>query len=127
MKIKLKDNLPFTTVSICLKKSKIQIKDILIDTGSATTVISVDILSSINIRPEPDDKIRIIRGIGGTETVFSRVVDYIQVGNFKRDQFEIEVAGLDYGFGINGILGMDFLVPYGAVLNLKYLELIFTQ
>jgi len=127
LKIKLKDNLPFTTVSICLKKSKIQIKDILIDTGSATTVISVDILSSINIRPEPDDKIRIIRGIGGTETVFSRVVDYIQVGNFKRDQFEIEVAGLDYGFGINGILGMDFLVPYGAVLNLKYLELIFTQ
>jgi hypothetical protein len=33
--------------------------------------------------------------------------------------FEIEVGGMDYGFGMNGILGMDFLMCTGAILNLR--------
>jgi hypothetical protein len=39
--------------------------------------------------------------------------------------FEIEVGGMDYGFEINGILGMDFLLRAGAILNLRELSLEF--
>ena len=49
----------------------------------------------------------------------------MQVDQQRLAQFQIEVGGLDYGFEINGILGMDFLVQAGASINLKELKLEF--
>lgn len=40
--------------------------------------------------------------------VFTRSVDYVQVGERQLSRFEIEIGGLDYGFGIDGILGRIF-------------------
>jgi hypothetical protein len=57
--------------------------------------------------------------------VFARQVDRLQVGQRDVAQFEIEVGGMDYGFEINGILGMDFLVRTGAIINLRVLRLEF--
>ena len=39
----------------------------------------------------------------------------------------IEVGGMDYGFEINGILGMNFLRPAGVVLNLRKMSLSFDR
>ncbi len=59
----------------------------------------------------PEDTLHVIRGVGGTELVFSRCMDYLQVGTQRLSDFETEIGGMDYGFGINGILGMIFFVP----------------
>lgn len=40
----------------------------------------------------------------------------------KLDNFKIEVGVMDYGFEINGILGMDFMKVVGAVINLDKME-----
>jgi hypothetical protein len=64
-----------------------------------------------------------LRGIGGHEMVFNRRIDRLQVGERALAQFAIEIAGMDYGFEINGILGMNFLREAGAVLNLRDLTL----
>ena len=64
-------------------------------------------------------------GIDGSEAVFSRQVDYLQVGERSLVDFEIEVGGMDYGFEINGILGMDFLTHAGAVTDLRKMEIEF--
>ncbi len=119
MQLSLKDNLPFTTVTIAYQGQEVSIDNVLIDTGSASTIFSADSVISINISPLPDDKLHIIRGVGGSETVFSRVVDYVQLGEKKSTNLEIEVGGMDYGFEINGILGMDFLKQVGAIINLR--------
>jgi len=58
-----------------------------------------------------------IHGVGGTEVVFSRQVDKLQVGQQGIERFKIEVGGMDYGFRINGILGMDFLEAQGGRPN----------
>ena len=34
---------------------------------------------------------------------------------------------MDYGFGIQGILGMDFLLRAGAIINLRDLNLEFSK
>ncbi|MCP4135591.1 MAG: hypothetical protein GY754_31775 [bacterium] len=127
MKPELKNDLLYTRLSVCHEGAIIEIDNILIDTGSSSTVISVDILSETGIKPEPTDILQTIRGVGGTEVVFNRVVEFIQVDDFKIKNFEVEVAGMDYGFDINGILGMNFLIPAGATLNLKEIEVHFTQ
>lgn len=40
------------------------------------------------------------------------------LGTLGLDNFKIEVGVMDYGFEINGILGMDFLRKVGAEINL---------
>jgi hypothetical protein len=80
-------------------------------------------LASIGILPSSDDLIGSIRGVGGAETVFHRQIDRLQVGPRAISPFEIEVGMMDYGFQINGILGMDFLLQSGAIINLRELRL----
>jgi hypothetical protein len=36
--------------------------------------------------------------------------------------FEIEVGAMDYGFPADGILGLDFLLRAGALIDLRQLE-----
>jgi predicted aspartyl protease len=60
-KITLVANLPFIQVSISHQgRSKI-IDNVLIDTGSGSTIFKVDILEDIGIKPEEDDVIATIQ------------------------------------------------------------------
>ena len=127
MKLTLQDELPFTTVKASYQGKVIEIPNTLIDTGSATTILSADVLSTLNIFPSPEDPLYTIRGVGGTEVVFVRKIDYLQLGECRLSSFEIEVGGMDYGFEINGILGMDFLKQAGAIINLKEMQIQFEK
>jgi hypothetical protein len=127
MQLWLQDKLPFTTVRIAYKSSAIDIPNVLIDTGSAGSIMAADIVAAIQIVPLPQDTLRVIRGVGGSEAVFIRRVDYLQVGERSLSDFEIEVGGMDYGFEINGILGMDFLLQAGAIINLRDMRIGFAD
>jgi predicted aspartyl protease len=127
MRVALKDNLPFITLTITYKGESIDIPNILIDTGSGTTILAADIVSAINVTPSPEDILYTIQGVGGNEVVFSRTVDFLKVGEQTLADFEIEIGGMDYGFEINGILGMDFLICAGAIINLQSMDLQFAK
>lgn len=127
MRVTLQDNLPFTTIKISFQNIAIYIPNILVDTGSATTVIATDVVEPLQIQPTPEKSLYVIRGVGGTEVVFSHFLDYLQVGEYKISNFEIEIGEMDYGFRINGILGMDFLMQTGAILDLQQLNLQFAS
>lgn len=125
MQLSLRDNLPFVAVTIAYSGHTVEAKHVLIDTGSATTILSADVVARIQVVPSPDDELHIIRGIGGSEVVFSRVVDYLQIGENRLPKCEVEVGGMDYGFQIDGILGMDSLTQMGAIINLREMQLSF--
>ena len=57
--------------------------------------------------------------------VFSRKVDQIEIGERRLKSFEIEIGAMEYGFEINGILGMDFLTKAKAIINLHELKIEF--
>ena len=119
MQLIRKCDLPFTAASITYRGSTIAISQVLVDTGSASTVISADLVDSSGIFPLPADRLSTIRGVGGSEVVFRRRVDCLQVGEKGLVNFDLEVGGMDYGFAINGILGMDFLTEAKAIINLQ--------
>ena len=83
--------------------------NILLDMGSSGTVFGTDKLSAIGLQYEPDDTIRRIRGVGGTEFVFTKRVDAIRLDQFSAHDFELEMGAMDYGFDIDGIIGIDLL------------------
>jgi hypothetical protein len=127
MQLELEDSLAFVTVTIAYQGVQLIVTKVLVDTGSEQTVLAGDVVAGINIVPRPTDIVHTISGVGGIETVFGRQVDYIQVGDRKLTACPIQVGGMDYGFEINGILGMDFLTQAGAVINLRELQIGFAD
>jgi hypothetical protein len=127
MQLTLRDGLILVPVSVAYQDRKIEVPDVVVDTGSATTLLSTDIVVHIGITPEVDDVLHVARGVGGAEVVFSRRVDRLKVGERAIEQFEIEVGGIGEAFDINGILGMDFLLSTGAIINLDKLHLEFSN
>ncbi len=125
MRLTLRDDLILVSVTVTYRGKEINVPDVVVDTGSATTMLSTDIVAQIGVVPEPQDILHIVRGIGGAEVVFSRRVDRLQVGPRAIEQFEIEVGGIDAAFDISGILGMDFLLHAGAIIDLGALRLDF--
>lgn len=103
MSLTLRDNLPFTTVTVTYQGATMDIPHVLVDTGSAATLLAADIVAAIGIVPLPHDTLHTIRGVGGTEVVFTRRLDYLEVGERRLTDFEIEVGSMDYGFEMNGI------------------------
>lgn len=125
MQLRLRDSLPFVTLTVGHKGATVEIANVLVDTGSASTVLAADSLAQIGIEPSPEDILHTLRGVGGTEVVYLRIVDFLEVGESKVIDFEIEVGGMDYGFEISGILGMDFLKASGAIIDLRELQITF--
>jgi hypothetical protein len=124
MKLTLRDGLLFVPLTVLHRGHALTIPDIVVDTGSASTLLSADYLARIDITPEPHDTLYTIRGVGGAEVVFSRRVEQIQAGTCVVNDFEVEVGGVGYGFEINGILGTDFLLRTQAVIDLRELRLV---
>jgi predicted aspartyl protease len=126
MQFQLVDSLPFVTLQVAYLGQSISISNVLLDTGSASTILSADSLEPLSIYPAEDDVLHTIRGVGGTEVVYLRQVDFLQLGDKRLPNFAIEVGGMDYGFTINGILGMDFLLQAGAVIHLATRQITFS-
>lgn len=125
MQLFLQDNLLFTCITISYHSATLEIYHVLVDTGSASTVLSADVVEAIAIFPEPEDTLHIVRGVGGSEVVFEKRLDYLQIGSHRIEQFPVEIGAMDYGFAIHGILGMDFLLEAGAVLDLNRMQIEF--
>ena len=125
MQLQLIDNLPFTSIVVTYKGQTVEVPNVLVDTGSATTIVAADIVQAVQITPSPSDTLYAIRGVGGSEVVFSRRVDSLSLGECNINDFEIEIGGMDYGFEINGILGMDFLLQAGAIIDLRNIKVEF--
>jgi Aspartyl protease len=103
------------------------IPQVLVDTVSAATLLAADIVVAIGIVPLPQDVLHTLRGVGGTEVVLTRRLDSLQVGERSLTNFDIEVGGMDYGFEMHRILGMDFLTQAGAIINLHETTITFTN
>ena len=123
MKISIVDNLPHVTATIKRGIKEAEFNTVLLDTGSAGCVFSVDVLSDAGIEPPPEALIRRIVGIGGEEFVVDIPVDNLSVGDLQTNNFTIEAGNLDYGFHFEAIIGFDFLQQTRAVIDLGTMEI----
>ena len=123
MKIHLRKGLPFISATVVYRGNHLVLKNILLDTGSAGTVFSTDKVSPIGLTYELNDMIHSIRGVGGSEFVFTKTIDGLKVDRLQVGALEVEIGAMDYGFEIDGIIGMDFLAQVGAVVDLSVMEI----
>jgi hypothetical protein len=122
VKLRMENGLPFLSASVEYEGRLLELKNVLVDTGSAGTMFSIDELLKLGLSYEPDDKVQRIRGVGGSEFVFTKRLDVLAVGSLQTRNFSVQVGAMDYGFSIDGIVGVDFLVAVGAVIDMGFLE-----
>lgn len=123
----LKDGIPFVKAEFINDGKKISSKNILIDTGAGSSIISSDLAIEIGLTPGPNDVINRVRGVGGYEFVYQKSVDKVRIGQREICNFTIEVGDMDYGFDIDGILGTDFLIASKAVIDMEKLMIRFND
>ena len=123
MNIRLQAGLLYVPVHLIFRGKDLALDDVILDTGSAGSIFSADALLAVDLAPEPHDRLRRIRGVGGVEFVFTKILDKLEAAPLEARSFEVEVGALDYGFPVDGILGVDFLVQVGAVIDLASMEL----
>ena len=123
MRVRVQHGLPFVAAEVEVGGLSVGLGDVLIDTGSAGTILSADRLLDLGIKPAPDDPLTRIRGVGGAEWVFSKTVTRLSVGPLVAAGFVVQVGALDYGLPLDAIIGMDFLLRVGARIDLRALEL----
>lgn len=69
-----------------------------------------------------NDRIVTYFGVGGKEHAFRKQIDQIQVNNFIVENVEVDFN--DFGYDdINGLLGIDLLMPAGFNIDLLNLEM----
>lgn len=115
--------LPFVSMTVVFRGRELKLEKVLLDTGSASTLLNADIVQEINMIPEGNDVVDIIRGVGGVEYVYTKYLDSIIVNEVKLKDFQVEIGKMDYGMKIDGILGFNFLKQAGAVIDTGEMQL----
>ena len=78
VQLSFRHDLAFVTATLTYSASSVEIANVLVDTGAASTVINADLAAEAGIYVSPDDTLRRLRGVGGHEHVFLRRVDASQ-------------------------------------------------
>ena len=123
MKLRLDGGLLYVPATLTFRGQSLTLDNVIIDTGSAGSVFATERLKAVGIRQTDDDLIGYARGIGGVEFILTKQVDTLTVGPFYTANFDIEMAAMSYGLDIDGIIGTDFLMQVGAVIDLAKLEI----
>jgi len=119
--LRIEDGLLLCSITITHKGQMLHLERVLIDTGSGGTIISADKASMIDILPEEHDTIYRVRGVGGSEFVYAKRLDRLMIGPLSVTEFETEIGAMNYGFELDGIIGLDFLIQTKAIIDLKHI------
>ena len=122
--IHLQNGLPFVEVDIFYRQQKLHLPNVLIDTGSASTILKLELVEEIGLTAETNDMIGTISGVGGSEFVFFKTLDALEINGFRVENIQVDIGVMDYGIELDGIIGMDILLKAKGVIDLNELILL---
>ncbi|UQZ81718.1 hypothetical protein SK3146_00874 [Paenibacillus konkukensis] len=123
MNLEYSDGLFLSSITIVHHGNSMTITDVVIDTGAAESVISIDAVEALFNSYEPEDQIRFMVGIGGREASIRRKIDQVQFDTFTVSDFYIDFGKIGEYPGINGLIGLDILIPGNFIIDLSRLQL----
>ncbi len=117
MKFEWKQGLIWINVTIIYGGKNIIIPNCIIDTGSSSTMIDIDLVEFDYHKPA---LIKRLFGIGtGKQEVLCQQVDKLIIDQFELDAVEIEFGAIKENLGINGFIGNDILSQFMLTINFK--------
>lgn len=110
MKFAFRQGLIWIPIQIQYEGQLVEIDNCILDTGSATTAIDIDLVEFNYRKPAA---IKRLYGLGGgTQEVVSQQIDALMIDRTKLEEIEIEFGDIKADFGINGFVGNDVLSQF---------------
>jgi hypothetical protein len=122
VELRLMYGLPIVDIDVTFAGRILHLNNILLDTGSAGTILDADVVTEIGVKPEGTDQTAVIHGIGGSEIVFTKWFDSVTLGNISINHCKVEIGVMDYGIDIKGILGFDFIREAKLIIDTIRME-----
>jgi hypothetical protein len=116
MNFEYRNGLIWLPIYIEYDGKNIKIDNCILDTGSATTAIDIDLIEFNYKKPS---LVKRLVGIGGgTQEVISQEVDAVTIGQFLFKNLDIEFGDIQADLGINGFIGTDLMKH--CDINIKF-------
>jgi hypothetical protein len=121
MKIQMQDGLPTVSVSLAYKGKLIRLDDVLLDTGCSTTIFDTDEVEEVGlIIDRKGGRPRRMYGVGGeSELCYEQTVTNLEIDSYLLDSFQIQLGITKETYGFNGILGVDFMIKSGLIIDFQ--------
>ncbi|MFC3882005.1 hypothetical protein ACFOU2_00065 [Bacillus songklensis] len=125
MKVRLENGLPIATIEMTHAEKTIVLENVLLDTGCVTTIFDTDLLVEIGIELDIiNGKSKRMYGVGGySELCYEQDVQNVEVDGQKLDSFLLQLGMTKELYGFDGILGIDFMLKTGIVIDFKDLTI----
>lgn len=120
IKLRYQNTLLFCTLDLIINNKELHFDNVLIDTGSATTLINSDY-----IRLDGTEELIDIHGVGGYEAVLLKNFENFSIADQLIKNITLTVGDLDYGIDIDLLIGLDLLKILNADINIKNMTLCF--
>lgn len=99
------------------------IKNVVLHTGAAHTIINPDSIHKLGIKAEPEDEFVTMYGASGEQYAYRKEINLIGIEDKNLKNIEIDFGMIDEDGYINGLIGLDVLIKLEANINLKNLVL----
>lgn len=107
MRFEFHQGLIWVPIKIVYEGKTVVIDRCILDTGSATTALDIDLVTFNYQKPA---FIRRLCGLGGgTQEVICQIIDSFSIDSIALHQVEIEFGDISSHFGISGFIGNDIL------------------
>jgi len=125
MNFNFRNGLIWISIDIEYEGEDIKIDNCILDTGSATTAIDIDLVK-FNYK-KPSFVKRLVGIGGGTQEVINQEVNKITIDQISLENVEIEFGDIQTDLGINGFIGTDVLRHFDINIKFTTQELYFKQ
>jgi hypothetical protein len=117
------EGLLFSCITITHHGKSMIIPNVVIDKGAAESIISIDAVDDLFNVYESEDQIRFMTGIGGREASVRRKINQVDFHSFHLKEFRIDFGRIGEYSGINGLIGLDILIPGKFIVDLYRLQI----
>jgi hypothetical protein len=62
VQLQIRNELPFVTASLTFRDTTIELADVLVDTGAASTILNADFAAEAGVYLDASDRLRVLRG-----------------------------------------------------------------
>ncbi len=115
MRFEWRGGLVWVSFKLAYEGSEHEIGNCILDTGSATTAIDIDL---VDFNFQKHATITRLFGIGGgTQEVIAQKVDSVTMDGHEMRNIELEFGNICSDIGINGFLGNDILSLYTVTID----------
>lgn len=118
IKLRFQKYLLFCSLDLKINNQNLHLENVLIDTGSATTLINADY-----ILLDGNEKIKNAQGIGGYEKILVKNFETLKLNDIALNNICLSIGDMDYGIDIDLLIGLDILKILNANINVKNMTL----